>query len=251
MKIKALLLTFVLLLSLVPINCGAYGKVQGDYAASAKDFLNMLSITDGLDADGEFITRAQFIDLVVKALNSEISAEIDGYFEDVPQNHVYAGSVYKAKTIGVISGKDSTKFYPDSSISHNEATKVMVCALGYMGMAEVRGGYPIGYLAIANDIALLKRVSASSDYVTCQNAYIMICNMMHADKCETKGVSGGNLLYSRAPGCTILSENWGLKSYSGVVRVAGHVSMEPGFYSEESVVSIDGVIFKTDFQNLE
>ncbi len=240
-----------MIFSLLPYSCGAYARVESEHAANAHEFLQMLGIADDGTSYDAPVTRAQFIDLVVKALNSEMSADIDGYFTDVSENHPLAASIYKAKAIGVISGKDSARFYPDATISQNEAAKVMACALGYMGVAEVRGGYPIGYLAVANDIGLLKRVGASPDAVTYGNAYIMVSNMMHAGKCETVGVSSGNLIYSPVSGNTVISENWGLESASGIIRVAGHVSMEPDFYSEESVVSIDGVMFKTDLQNLD
>lgn len=251
MKIKAFLLAVVLIFSVLPLDCGAYAKIDSNHTENVKDFLQMLNLTDETINDGEHISRAQFISLVVSALNYEASAVNDGYFTDIPENHPYAGAIYKAKSLGVISGKNSTKFFPDSPISYEEAVKVIVCALGYMRVAEVKGGYPVGYLLIANEIDLLKRVPKSDEHIVYEDALIMIFNMMHANKCEIFGVAGEDVLYKPSEGGTILSDNWGLYSYKGIVRVAGFSSAEPSVSPKEPTISIDGVMFKTSIEDAE
>lgn len=251
MKIKALLLTFVIVFSLLPLNIGAYMKTKPSFADSASDFLSMLEITDK-NRDAQLpLTRAEFTHLVVNAIGIEISAESDGYFSDVPSNHAYANSIYKAKFLGVISGGGGSRFYPDDVIYFNEAVKIMVCALGYMGMAEVHGGYPLGYLYVAKDIGLLRHIVATDTALTYSNALILLYNFLNADLCEVSGVVGNDSLYGRKYGCSILTEYYGFKTKSGIAKVAGHVSMEPGFYSEGSAFSIDGMVFKTELENLE
>ena len=158
MKIKAFLLAFVLIFSALPFDCGAYAKIDSNHTENVKDFMQMLNLTDMTLSDGDSVSRAQFISLVVNALNYDASAVNDGYFTDVPENHPYDGAIYKAKSLGVISGKNSTRFFPDSPISYEEAVKVIVKEGDEIGaenipeIPEVDGKYIIGWISSGDEI---------------------------------------------------------------------------------------------------
>ena len=123
------------------------------------------------------VTRGEAADMLVKLMElGYMSSENDGVpYQDVSKDHTYYKGIASALRFGMISA--DTEFRPDDSITYAEMAKMIVCLLGYNDIALDLGGYPAGYLLMAQRLEVLSGISASSeDIVTSQNAMIMLYN---------------------------------------------------------------------------
>lgn len=75
-----------------------------------------------------------------------------GSFSDVPASHWAYEAVQTVFANGIMVGTGAGLFEPDRPVLVQEAVKTMVCLLGYRANAEVRGGYPTGYMIAGNDL---------------------------------------------------------------------------------------------------
>lgn len=80
---------------------------------------------------GENITRADFISLLVRALN--LNAEVDGNFNDVEQSDYYYKEVGIARKIGIAQGTGNNQFDPRISISRQDMMVVASRAMKIAG----------------------------------------------------------------------------------------------------------------------
>ncbi len=135
---------------------------------TAVQTLSSLDILKGYE-DGTFgaekdITRAEFAAVVCRALGMEASANgAKGatQFIDVPADHWASGYINLANGQGIVNGYGDGKFGPEDNVTFEQAVKMLVVALGFEPMAVQKGGYPTGYLVIANQYGMTKGVSAA------------------------------------------------------------------------------------------
>ena len=126
--------------------------------------LNALGIVSGRE-DGKFyedanITRAEFTKLVLYTLGMDESSfaimKDVKVFEDVSPTAWYAGIVNMAYSMNLVSGIGENKFAPEREITHAEALTILVNALGYKDTIGANTQWPIGHLAKASELGLLK-----------------------------------------------------------------------------------------------
>ncbi|MEG1880353.1 MAG: hypothetical protein RR145_03445, partial [Oscillospiraceae bacterium] len=96
------------------------------------------------------ITRDEFAYLVGTIIGSGINSPKakSEYFSDVDDtcNGFYIDALLHS---GIIS--PSVTFDPRGNVAYKDALKMLVCATGYGIKAEEKGGYPHGYLKVANE----------------------------------------------------------------------------------------------------
>ena len=156
------------------LNSGFSKKISADEEERFKDVLTgnwnydaieflagnntVFGYPDGQFKPNEYITRAEFIVLLCRALNRENDAEKlknMSKFIDVPNTHWASGYINFASNVGIITGTENGVFEPESNVRFEQAIKMVVAALGYSQTdAESRGGYPTGYLSIGSEIGL-------------------------------------------------------------------------------------------------
>ena len=168
-KVLALVVVFTMVLTTVAF--ASYPDVDNtaDYAG-AVELLSSLDILKGDDA-GNFnpdqnITRAEYAAVVCRALgleNSANGAKGATMFTDVAADHWATGYINLASQQGIVNGMGDGTFEPESNVTYAQAVKMLVVAMGYEPMAAQRGGYPSGYLSVANSIKLTAGVSASGN----------------------------------------------------------------------------------------
>ena len=167
-KVLALVVVFTMVLT---VAFASYPDVDNtaDYAG-AVELLSSLDILKGDDA-GNFnpdqnITRAEYAAVVCRALgleNSANGAKGATMFTDVAADHWATGYINLASQQGIVNGMGDGTFEPESNVTYAQAVKMLVVAMGYEPMAAQRGGYPSGYLSVANSIKLTAGVSASGN----------------------------------------------------------------------------------------
>ena len=146
------------------VNSSFAGYPDVDATADYADSVALLSALEILEGDeqGKFnpestITRAEFAAVVCRALgleNNANSAAGATIFNDVAANHWATGYINLATQQGIVNGKGNGIFDPEGNVTYAEAVKMLVVALGFEPVAAAKGGYPTGYLAVANSIKM-------------------------------------------------------------------------------------------------
>lgn len=103
-------------------------------------------------------------------------------FDDVSVEDERAIFVSIAKTIGFVTGCGSNTFEPDRPVTYHEAVKMVVSALGFDSLAQDNGGYPNGYLVVANNYEFLKDIELNndSDYISQENLQKLLNNCFYS-----------------------------------------------------------------------
>lgn len=139
--------------------------------ATAVNTLVALNVINGYE-DGTFlpdnlITRAEVTKVVVAALNMTESAEgMSGstQFTDMDESSAWAnGYVNAGVQVGFINGMGDGTFAPKANVTYAQIVKMLVSSLNYNEYAEFMGGYPNGYLSIANSEGITDGVRLGAD----------------------------------------------------------------------------------------
>lgn len=167
----------------------------------------------------EEIPRGKFVEHILRfaGLGPAKSSGMQQFFADVPEGSEYYDAVTTAAMVGLIHGNGYGVFLPEKNITYNEAIKMIVGALGYGAVAEARGGYPMGYIAVANDLKLLKGISlGGTENLNNANAVVLIYNALNANAAEmnvntdgTLSMSSLNILY--------LEDTFNVEKFKGIV----------------------------------
>lgn len=109
------------------------------WAVSYIEYMAENNIMNG-DGNGQFrpgdtITRAEFIKVLISALNLE-NAEVQNpvWFEDVPEDAWYAGYVKTGSGLGITNGVAPTAFAPLQQVSRQDAAVMIVNAVKASGL---------------------------------------------------------------------------------------------------------------------
>ncbi|MBR5236793.1 MAG: S-layer homology domain-containing protein [Clostridia bacterium] len=166
-KLMSVILTVAMLMSLVVSTSAAtFTDVKETNSAyEAIEVLAALDILEGKEA-GNFdpeanIKRSEFAAVICRAMNAEAAATGSAgvKFNDVAANHWAAGYINWAADAGIVNGRGNGAFDPDANVTYQEAVKMIVAAMGFAPLAENRGGYPTGYMAIANTYGIQNGVA--------------------------------------------------------------------------------------------
>lgn len=246
---KIVSLIIVLTLAVIPCSFEAAENTKRDEACI--DFITELDISSKTLEEADLdVTRGEFADMLIRAMNLQPNGT-KKVFSDVSESDTYFGAIAKAAEMEIIAGSGNGLFIPDGKLSFAAALKMTVSALGYTSQAAAYGGYPTGYLYVANEIDLLRGVNKNSNEMTFSNCAVLLYNFLNCDLCEVIAVENGNITSSRSAGKTILSERYGLKRVEGVIETAGHFSADPEYVSGEKKIGIGGKLFDTAIADAE
>ncbi|MBQ2889028.1 MAG: S-layer homology domain-containing protein, partial [Clostridia bacterium] len=209
--------------------------------------LSALGIMEGINGDlmpEKILTRAELVTLLARVMNMEYSSG-KMYFEDVPADHWAQGAISAAYERGIINGVDSTHFAPDSPVTIEQAVKMIVTALGYGGQAVRKGGYPIGYVSIAQKIDLLDKVGASNGLILRRNAAAQLFyNALHLELPLLESISSDDAEFVTRDGVTLLSENLKIRKGEGIVNANDVTTLALSGGVADGCVQIGNMVFK-------
>lgn len=115
---------------------------------------------DGTFRPNNKITRAEFSKVIIETIMTE--EEISGdetKFLDVRENHWAKDYIYLSRKLGIVNGMTIDTFAPENNITYEQAIKMIVAALGYDKQASEHGGWPDGYITVAQNLGITKGVS--------------------------------------------------------------------------------------------
>lgn len=119
-------------------NNTAFEDTAGHWAEGEIKEMASLGIINGLD-DGRFepdrsVSRAEFIAMLLRALDIPEEIEYNGEFSDVKEDAWYAKYLSSAFKAGLISGYEDNSFRPDMSVSRQEMAQMMSLACSFKGV---------------------------------------------------------------------------------------------------------------------
>lgn len=238
-----------LLLLVPPVTAASFSDVSKSASyAKAVDYVSSTGLMVGY-GDGKFkpektVTRAEMATVLCKILGEDKNLKKDGSkFIDVPTSHWGNAYVVKAAQLGVVSGYGNKRFGPDDTVTYEQALTMIVNALKLGEWARKLGGYPNGYIAVADGYGLLEGVNSRvGDYQTRGNIAIMLMNKQNSGKnlgVMGKGMyandeveRGVDLYFGQPKGNTVLFDvSWiRLTGFDGTATIAGNGAF---FNSEE------------------
>ena len=168
---------------------------------------------EGEAIDDTVVTRAEAADKFVRAAGFDygmIGGETAS-FSDVAVGTSAWKASEAALILGVATMNDERMFYPNRTLTRIEALTMAVRTMKAEAVASLRGGYPDGYLSIANESYLLNGISGDSAITRKDLAYI-IYNMHHAQKYDIT-YEGDRISYTKNPETTVAEDLLGVKKY--------------------------------------
>lgn len=134
----------------------------------------------------KMITRAEFCKVLARMTQvDQVAANgiTTNRFPDVPADHWAVGYIEMMSAMGIVGGYPDGNFYPDVPVEYAEAVCMLVRLLGYGQAAAQMGDYPLGYIAQAGTLGLVKNVSAQNETpLTRETAFILIYNALDIER---------------------------------------------------------------------
>lgn len=194
----------------------------------------------------ETVTRAEFTGVLVSAMKM-YSAKTESPFSDVNDKTEYYREICTAEELGIISSAD--KFNPKEAITYEQAVKMLVCAVGYDNIAEMEGGYPLGYFNTASRLGLTKGTDNTGDTLTSHDAFVLVYRML----CTTVRISGvkNNAVYYEDTGVSYLESLYRLICEEGVVTANNYNPPGGGGSDKKPYITVNGENYDYDGDSLK
>ena len=247
-RVLALVLVFSMMVSSVAFAARFTDVEEGSTFAEATDVLSALGIVNG-DPEGTFrpnddITRAEVVAIANRLQGLSEAAKAAGgvtAYTDVAADAWYAGDVNLATQMGIVSGDGNGTFRPTDNVKYEEAVKIMVTALGYDAKyADKQGGWPTGYLVIANNAGVTSGVSATTGTYASRGIVAKLAyNALTAPMMAFKQYSdSGEAIYAPQKAKTLLGEKLGFVKIDGVVAATAVTSVTGVAVPEDGEVKV-------------
>ncbi len=198
------------------------------------------------------VTRADFATVVAKMLKANTA----GYprygqkpYSDVDESVDSYPAICYLTEIGILQGDGDTMFRPNDPILVNEASKMVMCALGYQPACEATaGGFPEGYTTFALREGIYNGLSLSyTNSMTAMEMSRLVRNAMEAYILETISYDseGGEVKVIQSTK-TLLTETYKMTSARGIVEGTYYSYLNNAQVELENEVVISNVIADVD-----
>ena len=236
------IICLLLILCIVPLNFSYAddSALEADY----KGMLDYLGISTNIS--GEFVTRGELMMMACGLLglknlpNEEIS-----YFTDVPYDSPQLKYINQMVNLGYARGSDGL-FYPERPSTIAEFVTMMIRVTGYDVLAEIKGGYPTGYLVCATSNRILRSGMPVDQPVDIQTAIKLLYNTVNAPYLKMVSFSQ-NPEYESST--TILYEIFKCEKYSGVVTATDKTELYGSANTDLKTVDIVSGSVRTNYRD--
>lgn len=244
-KALALILSMIMVLMSVPaVYAETASNTNLDASANdAVEFFSSLGVIDKADVDGENLSRGEFIDLLMAAMNYPYDHISSAHkFNDVTAEQSWFENVGKAYNLGFISGYTDYTFAPNENILMSHAITVIRRALNVSSDGVLHDN--ADFITVESEFS---KVAASVDttktYLSDVDALKLLYRMLMIK--VTVGVS--NLGYTEED--TLLSKLWDAYKITGKVTAVPMTSTDSKVGCRSNAVEIDGKDYSIASQN--
>ncbi len=190
----------------------------------------------------KMLTRAEFVDGIAKIFKVD---DVDGssIYLDVADDHKSIGAINAAYNRGWISKAEN--FNPDAQITYAQALKIVLVATDYGMFADVKGGFPGGYLEVAEIIDLFDNIDVyNTATVSVADATILYYNLMLAPVFKITAV--GEAMPFELTKETQLENMFDAYKIEGIVTATEHNSIlvNAPFKKDNGQIEIDGISYE-------
>ena len=245
---KKLILLFTLIMALC---VGSIAHAE-DAISEALEYLSAAGISFEYEEETiqteEKVTRAVFAQSIVKLLNMTDRVTDTVYYHDVSEDHWAFNDIGVLTEAGVITGTGDKYFNPDAYITRDQATAMVVSALGFGLYAENVGGFPEGYKKVASDLSILKNCSRSTD-LTLGDMLIMLRNALDANISKLIFTDKAQV-FEKAQDENVLSYYHEKYYGKGVITACDGVDLDTAATMAEGFIVIDGIRYASKISGL-
>lgn len=225
-----------------------YTDVTEERLTEALALLSALGIVqpykDGSFEPEEPLSRSEACDLIARLIKVQRRSLGETVFEDVPATYWGASDIAALHAMGIISGVDEGIFRPEDKIKPEQFLKMLFCALGYEMAAQRLGGYPQGYISLANSYKLLDlKDLAGKEQLLRQDAAMLLFKALELPGLYEQ-IKDGELVLELYRNETVLSKNFHVEKRTGRVTAVQETDLEEGKGTVDGHIEIDGVAYK-------
>lgn len=179
---------FIISLLICILTLGAL-HINASAAAGNYSFRDMVGFLDVLDIMNELsdekysseISRMDFAVIAAKMIGiSESESPAEDYFYDIPNDHWGKFSINMLVERGIISVNEQRLFRPNDTITVSEAVVILVRLMNMGYDAELAGGYPRGYMNVANSYDIVSSTVTANNKMTYKDAVTAIYHTLNA-----------------------------------------------------------------------
>lgn len=207
------------------------------------EFLSALGLyrfTDKIYRDS--VKRSEFACMIMDLLGAaEYSAAGELTFGDVTSETEHADAIRFVFHHGLMNGVSSEHFSPDSNITYMQALKTILCALGYGEVAMAQGGYPSGYMKLAQRLGLMKNVPG--DYnapLSFEAAAVLLCIAAETELCEMIFLTSESTHYAKSTEHLLINVYHDIYTDRGIMTDNGRTAVNGKTGLSEEKVLIGG-----------
>ncbi len=250
-------ISVLLILSFIPFSHAYAQQTADDIEISLTEeykklqAFEIISEDDGLEYYAA-IPRGLFVSCVAKCAvgysDVEGQTEFQNPYEDVNEATDGYKGIMSAYLLGLISAGDS--FRPDDDITMYEAAKILVSVLGYGELAEKKGGYPLGYMSIANNIGIFKGCNFDSEgHMPAKSFLNALMNTLETEVLDieaiTKKLDGLITTYQTVDNRTLMACSLGIYRTEGIVKSNEYTSINGLSNIDDNQIEIGSHIYLT------
>lgn len=254
------LMGLLLILAMLAGTCTAVPAAENgtdSLLQEAEMFLEAFHLMSNAVDNAAQVTRAEFAGAVANVMErANQFYDIDNVIRigDVTEEDANYRAISFLASIGYMKGEMESpgvyRFRPDDPVTHLEALKVMVDVLGYSNVVQAYGGYPIGYVDVANRAGVLKGMSSDAEKpMTWAEVKKLVFRSMNAAVAELTGVNGTTVTIEAERNNSYLRKYMNLEKVEGIVTANSLIDLsgkEP-MSGTQSNIRIDDDIYTTAY----
>ncbi len=233
-KILALILSVLIIF---PIGAGAadtehkiYVREETENLVYQLQQLGVFTVSDGIFfGDTAKVKRCEAAKMLVDLMGGSIGGG-EVVFTDVPEYYDYFKEISSVSALGIMNGSGNGLFEPEKEITRVQFIKCMVEVLGYGWKANLKGGYPYGYLVIGEELDLLDGIEGETNAALEKaDAVRIIYNSLDVPVYSMAGISNDSVIFEQDKEVTLLEKYHDIYKENGVVQTNDIVSLNSAY----------------------
>ncbi len=241
-KIISVLLSLVMIFSSVCFSTAYGAESETALYESSIPLLNVLDVRlPAQRADDEFITRGEFVYLMMNAANMKFDANAEYLeFPDVKLDMYLHDEVVLARALGIVTAKADESFGINDYITADYAAKTVLALLGFTNIQKDGNTLNSASMSVYND--LVNEVT-SDRYLSFEDGEAVIYQMLLSPFVEIDGF-GDDVNYTISRNKLFLESVYGVVKYEG--RITGNQFTKfGGGKTDENQIELDGIIYNS------
>lgn len=242
-RFVSIVISFILLFSCLFI-CTSFAEESENNFEEYNQLLIKLKIADEKLYENESVSRIDFLSSALNLIRSNpdfLQSDISVNFGDVQEDTLPI--LKTAVALSLISDSDS--FRPNDSITFSESLKIIVSALGYNELAELKGGYPYGYFVVARDIDLVDGISEFSGVINTDIFNGLFVNALNCSPAKIVSVKNQNIKIDINTDDSLMNLYFDLYKDEGIVEANSRTTLFSNDMLSKNEIRIGNTVYKT------